>query len=474
MTHQRINKPRSWSPPTQRKTSEFAPRPFAVPAQQNSDSPPSREDIENDAFAQHKFEATGLKIQEKNGTLTPEQQERLVVLQAKMDGFWAQRNERASPLGFSFANIAISPSRPHHSESNTPWNRRALAPNSSQERPADSMPGMSGNSPDASRPGAAVLKKQHNTGLPDTLKSGVETLSGMSMDDVRVHYNSTRPAQLAASAYTQGTDIHVGCGQERHLAHEAWHVVQQRQGRVRPTVQAKGVSVNDDTALEREADVMGAKAVQLLDSEKSAFEFPIHRSGTLSTPGAGVAQLGGRKKKPKTLQRPDPRNWWQRLAPGIFGGKEPLQGDTRSWWQSNAPKLFGGQDFALTAHHKVDAKTLKKEGQANIWTPRENLFFGPPPENRSEDPRSDEYDTHFTRSGTVTPKSHAALEHAAGELDFNTLLAELKGLGGGASEFIEDEWEEAAPGKFRQKGKPKDWSKMNARERLEHAEHARR
>ncbi|MNY19986.1 hypothetical protein D3C86_1534450 [compost metagenome] len=53
-------------------------------------------------------------------------------------------------------------------------------------------------------------------------------------------------------------------GQEKHLPHEAWHVVQQKQGRVQPTKQLKGTTnINDDTGLEKEADVMGAKAIQL-------------------------------------------------------------------------------------------------------------------------------------------------------------------------------------------------------------------
>lgn len=103
--------------------------------------------------------------------------------------------------------------------------------------------------------------KPNNTGLPDNLKSGIESLSGMSMDNVKVHYNSAQPQQLNALAYAQGTDIHVAPGQEKHLPHEAWHIVQQAQGRVKPTMQMKqGVPVNDDKALEREADVMGAKA----------------------------------------------------------------------------------------------------------------------------------------------------------------------------------------------------------------------
>ena len=79
------------------------------------------------------------------------------------------------------------------------------------------------------------IKKENNTGLPDNLKR-IENLSGMSLDDVKVHRNSNKPAQLQAHAYAQGTDIHLGSGQEKHLPHEAWHVVQQKQGRVSPTL----------------------------------------------------------------------------------------------------------------------------------------------------------------------------------------------------------------------------------------------
>jgi hypothetical protein len=104
----------------------------------------------------------------------------------------------------------------------------------------------------------------NNTGLSDNLKSGIESLSGHSLDDVQVHYNSSKPAQLNALAYAQGTDIHVAPGQEQHVPHEAWHVVQQAQGRVQPTMQMnEGVPVNDDAGLEHEADVMGAKALGL-------------------------------------------------------------------------------------------------------------------------------------------------------------------------------------------------------------------
>ncbi|MGK7872671.1 MAG: DUF4157 domain-containing protein [Xenococcaceae cyanobacterium] len=108
----------------------------------------------------------------------------------------------------------------------------------------------------------AQIKTENQTGLPDRLKAGIEKLSGMSMDDVKVHYNSSKPSQLQALAYTQGTEIHLGLGQEKHLPHEGWHVVQQKQGRVKPTLQLKGVMINDTLELENEAEVMGSKALE--------------------------------------------------------------------------------------------------------------------------------------------------------------------------------------------------------------------
>nr|WP_308936671.1 DUF4157 domain-containing protein [Duganella radicis] len=110
---------------------------------------------------------------------------------------------------------------------------------------------------------AAQLKeKSNNTGMPNQLKAGIESLSGMSMDHVKVHYNSDKPAQLNAHAYAQGSEIHMAPGQEQHLPHEAWHVVQQMQGRVQPTTAVGGMQVNDNSALENEATYMGNQALQ--------------------------------------------------------------------------------------------------------------------------------------------------------------------------------------------------------------------
>ena len=112
-------------------------------------------------------------------------------------------------------------------------------------------------------PSLAAAPPPNRTGLPDRLKAGIEHLSGFAIDDVRVHYNSSKPATVQALAYARGNEIHVGPGQEQHLPHEAWHVVQQAEGRVKPTLQMKGVAINDDAGLEREADAMGRQAAAL-------------------------------------------------------------------------------------------------------------------------------------------------------------------------------------------------------------------
>ena len=134
-----------------------------------------------------------------------------------------------------------------------------------------------------------VQRKANNTGLPDNLKSGIENLSGHSMDDVKVHYNSSAPAQLNAHAYAQGNQIHVAPGHEKHVPHEDWLVVPQKEGRVRTTMQMKGkVNVNDDRGLEKEADVMGAKAALGGISQL----MPLKNTPSVSYPaGKGIAKL---------------------------------------------------------------------------------------------------------------------------------------------------------------------------------------
>jgi hypothetical protein len=117
---------------------------------------------------------------------------------------------------------------------------------------------------------------EQKTNLPDPLRSGLEALSGQDLSDVQVHYDSGKPAAVGALAYARGNEIHIAPGQEKHLPHEGWHVVQQMQGRVIPTFSFDGLSINNDQHLEKEADVMGDKAMRLdpANQESSALRHP--------------------------------------------------------------------------------------------------------------------------------------------------------------------------------------------------------
>jgi hypothetical protein len=113
--------------------------------------------------------------------------------------------------------------------------------------------------------GTSLHSKTNTTGMPLPLKEGLEKLSGFDLSSVKVHYNSSEPSRMNALAYAQGDHIHLAPGREKYLPHEGWHVVQQKQGRVKPSMEAYGVQINHDETLEKESDLMGARALQHQD-----------------------------------------------------------------------------------------------------------------------------------------------------------------------------------------------------------------
>ncbi len=179
---------------------------------------------------------------------------------------------------------------------------------------------------------------QNETGLPDGLKSGVESLSGVALDDVRVHYDSERPAQVGAAAYAEGSEIHLGPGQEQHLPHEAWHVVQQAQGKVQPSrLLASGGAVNADRILEDEAQAMGERAAAV----GSTSSVPTPGGVSPVAPAAGVMQMVRHKPSKDAIIEYKGQVWKVKttgipvvtLVPHPAGGKEQkLNWQTEDYW----------------------------------------------------------------------------------------------------------------------------------------------
>ncbi|MBY0574563.1 MAG: DUF4157 domain-containing protein [Undibacterium sp.] len=186
---------------------------------------------------------------------------------------------------------------------------------------------------EAALPAGSQVASQHtsalanHTGLPNQLKTGIESLSGMSMAGVKVHYNSAKPAQLSALAFAQGSDIHLGPGQEQHLPHEAWHVVQQAQGRVKPTLQVQGLSVNNSHQLEFEADYMGHRALTAAPVQSAGYDKLEHATSTLTSGlGRGVdgpvlQAVWEDKTAIKQLNGDDVEILWQNLGVTSNSGK---------------------------------------------------------------------------------------------------------------------------------------------------------
>ena len=155
----------------------------------------------------------------------------------------------------------------------------------------------------------------NSTGLPLAVQAKMEGAMDADFSNVNIHKDSQSASEVGALAYAQGNEVHFAPGQynpessagQELIGHELAHVVQQRQGRVQPTTQAKGLPVNDDKGLEAEADEMGRNAVQmkvetiqLFGNDRSTEgmhqdiygdgnHHPSHALGSDSTAGAGTS-----------------------------------------------------------------------------------------------------------------------------------------------------------------------------------------
>ena len=144
------------------------------------------------------------------------------------------------------------------------------------------------------------------TGIPSVMKKSFEQSSGFSFDDVRVHYSSEKPAQLHAHAYTQGNDVFVAPGQEKHLPHELGHVVQQKSNMVKPNEEIGGLPLNTDPAMEHDADDIAQNAEENMPFSADTDDVPL-QAKTID----GVVQMANSQ---------DSYNWTAGVASTIFTG----------------------------------------------------------------------------------------------------------------------------------------------------------
>ena len=210
------------------------------------------------------------------------------------------KHEPSAEAQTEMAGTTIIPPHFNPTATNTPFQKKDDQDSEKKISKTSSLDFDSGDSPSnlgSSNRNAFQLKSdssvKSSNGLPENLQSNMEALSGIGLNDVKVHQNSSAPKNLGAHAFAQGSDIHIAPGQEKHLPHEAWHVVQQRQGRVQANTAVNGAAVNDNPALEGEADTMGAKAA----SSQSVPQLKKAKSSTSITSENAPAQLAQRNRK---------------------------------------------------------------------------------------------------------------------------------------------------------------------------------
>ena len=125
-----------------------------------------------------------------------------------------------------------------------------------------------GNFLSASNYHSNTIQRKEKNDIPEDVFFKMENSFGQDFSNVSFYKNSKSADRLNAKAFTQGENIHFAPGYfspstssgQKLIGHELAHVSQQRMGKVKPTTQLKGKHLNDDSALEREADIQGEKA----------------------------------------------------------------------------------------------------------------------------------------------------------------------------------------------------------------------
>lgn len=182
-------------------------------------------------------------------------------------------------------------------------------------------------------------------GLPIQLKERMEAISGESMDDVNVEYNSDKPAQLKALGVAKGGNtIQLARGAEEHLPHEAGHIIQQKKGEVKATTEVNGQAVNDDKAMEAGADNYAAQAMKGTTAAPTQLK--------KSSGGKGVAQLQ-RKKGAKMPGVPEIRSLFVNAVKDKFKTIAINSGKMKKVGNSFGQGIYGGKQGQLKGKRKM-------------------------------------------------------------------------------------------------------------------------
>lgn len=139
-----------------------------------------------------------------------------------------------------------------------------------------------------------IQKKEDD--FSEELQMKANSTFGEDFSNISIHKNSSKAKDLGALAFTQGENIHFSPGEfnpqsqkgQELIGHEVAHVQQQRQNRVKPTIQTKNGNLSDSPLLENEADEKGR---QFANSKNFEFIQNKRISSTIRDTNAPIQML---------------------------------------------------------------------------------------------------------------------------------------------------------------------------------------
>ncbi|WP_051386381.1 DUF4157 domain-containing protein [Actinokineospora inagensis] len=149
--------------------------------------------------------------------------------------------------------------------------------------------------------------------LANGVRSDMESRLGADFSSVRVHNDSAAADsadRIGARAYTSGEHVVLGRGggDDHTLAHELWHVVQQRQGPVSATPAGDGLALSDPgDQYERAAEDMATKAMSAPATDHSGHNHagPDHSAHDHAGPAAHSHDAAPVQRSPRDWRQSD-------------------------------------------------------------------------------------------------------------------------------------------------------------------------
>lgn len=246
---------------------------------------------------------------EKNNENTNEIEATRASAEYEDHSFSTQLKESEQPPAFSPA-VQVSQQKSNNEDSENEVetsdseNQQLLFANG-EGNPSDDESGGSdlgaGTSGTSGGAGLPIQKKEEDS--TPAANHNTAPNSAYIPPSVNIHKDSSQAKEMGAKAFAQGSDIHFAPGQfnpesrsgQELIGHELGHVVQQKEGKVKPNFEVKGKPVNNDAGLEKEADSFG---VSYANAISSGAENPIQN------------KLGGPFTPQAVQKKEDPMQMW--------------------------------------------------------------------------------------------------------------------------------------------------------------------